>query len=339
MSYILDALRKSEQERRNQEAVTSFSVGTMDPQSGSETQGNPWVWIAVAIVLSINVLAFLFIFKDEIVSADKQEQIPTLLGNNPSKDLSAEVKPRLDEAVVEERFVEERPLPRAIPSQDGVQLPEKYLAPNQTSAERSFESQTPEYQVGFEYSDADVIRPKPKDRLSGSDSLGSEDISPIGSQDKEMSLAERYKDVQMEQRAPKYEVINASESASAPNTVNLREQLLDGLQEPQVIKPSAGHSKSVNSNHYSQAEAEKLPRIMDLSRDQQAMIPPIRFSGHLYSSRPESRSIRLEGVKYKEGDRISRAVSVHTITEDGVVLDLEGNLFYISSFEDWNGIR
>ncbi len=393
MSYILDALRKSEQERRNQDAATSFSAGMMNTQANAGTHKSPWIWVAVAVVVSANVLALLLIFKDQILGREEVIAPPELSSSQkvPSQIASSHVIPT---QVVSAQAAHSQAVPsQIVPSheqlvdpglshQSNLSVPSRYQSSDSTGhvgqissqglevksvpayqsvqreqsayneqhayKEHSIYAEKPAYQedLGFDYSEADIIRPRtqPASSSDSYDMANPYDVTDSREtvEENRASLMSQYQRVQEESRRPRYEVVNVSKSGSegVDGTGSVRAQLLDGLEEPQVIKPNSRDSvQSEAAVSYSQSEAESLPRIHDLTSLQKANVPPIRFSGHLYSSRPASRSIRLDGVKYKEGDRITRDLSLHSITEDGVVFDLGGSLFYMSSFDDWNGIN
>jgi general secretion pathway protein B len=114
--------------------------------------------------------------------------------------------------------------------------------------------------------------------------------------------------------------------------------LIEVLEDSEVIGPDSGSEmKSTVNSELSPDEISRLPRIRDLSSEQQASVPEIRFSGHLYSSKAESRSVRFGDAKYKEGDWLNNRIQLQRITEDGVIFELNGAAFYMSSLEDWLG--
>lgn len=314
MSYILDALRKSEQERRNQDSSAAFSPTMPDSYRHQESRSNPWVWISVAVILSVNVLALLVIFKDELFGKVEKEKDVVELVSAPVSVPVVISKPSREKEAHLSSDVEVSS--SSVPDQYKVYQPVN----NQELTKPSLG------EVGFEYSEQDVIRPRKKPYTA------LKEESP--------SLVERYQEHETMQSQAKYDVVNLREDSGADQT-NLRAQLLEGLEEPDVIKPTSLNSEvmSAQRNVLSRAEVAQLPTIQELSVAQQGRIPAIQFSGHLYSSRPESRSIRLGQNKYKEGDSLTRNLSLNMITEDGVVFDLNGQLFYMSSFEDWLGIE
>lgn len=348
MSYILDALRKSEQERRNQESPEAFSPTMPNSYHAQENQPTPWIWIAVAVILSVNILGMLFIFKDELFGnrqaiTNSVELLPQDIPSSVSSVQSESgIRVRSETGgMIETANTSQRERSNQVQAESAI--PDEYkvdrrsLLPSEAISHEKIQVNSLRSDVGsvgFEYSEEDIIRPRKRSQIS----LAEHESA---------SLDERYYEYEASRSQAKYEVVNLREESADSSGIgktNLRAQLLEGLEEPSVIRPTSESSRSnsespAQTNSLSKAQVAELPTVNELPANQQAQIPRIQFSGHLFSSRPESRSIRLGANKYKEGDSLTRTLSLHTITEDGVVFDLNGTLFYISSFEDWVGVE
>ncbi|GAA3934863.1 general secretion pathway protein GspB [Litoribacillus peritrichatus] len=334
MSYILDALRKSEQERRNQDVVGSFQ-GRMVAGANQHSDDKKWlIWALVVGLVVINITVLLIVFKDQLFPH------------------SANPAPLVHEPVTEYRdagSLNEGQSAPSIPSSESVQvssaLPGDSVAEelSVTSTDQVNQRFKPYYREHYqaqtnipvaeaENLEPEVIRPRSHYTDTNSNQIlvsGSEVIKPRG-------IKERYREISNEPYEPKYDVVDVSSSRQNGNP------LKDLLAEPEVIKPrntsNSGNEGSYNVNDQSASQdISRLPKIRDLTREQQIKIPKIIFSSHLYSSRAESRSVRFGNAKYKEGDWLNQSLMLQSITEDGVIFNLSGVQFYMSSFEDWQG--
>ncbi len=84
--------------------------------------------------------------------------------------------------------------------------------------------------------------------------------------------------------------------------------------------------------------ASPLPLIDELSAGQLARIPALTFNSHIYTPQPEARRVMINNLYLREGQAIGTLVVAH-ITEEGVVLDLDGQLFRLQALRDWRGAR
>lgn len=82
------------------------------------------------------------------------------------------------------------------------------------------------------------------------------------------------------------------------------------------------------------AVTESPPAITRPAQTIVAPAPSLAFSAHVYASDPSLRSVTINGVRYREGERIDDAL-LREITEDGVVLERDGKLVKIDVLHDW----
>ncbi|MCX7064002.1 MAG: general secretion pathway protein GspB, partial [Proteobacteria bacterium] len=59
------------------------------------------------------------------------------------------------------------------------------------------------------------------------------------------------------------------------------------------------------------------------------------FSTHVYADDPTMRAVTLNGRRYVEGDTISEGVVLKQITENGVILDMDGQIVAMDVLQDW----
>jgi general secretion pathway protein B len=61
-------------------------------------------------------------------------------------------------------------------------------------------------------------------------------------------------------------------------------------------------------------------------------LPEITMSVHAYDPHPERRFVRINGAKHREGDRLDDSLWLQEITDDGAILKYRDLLFSISAF-------
>jgi general secretion pathway protein B len=74
---------------------------------------------------------------------------------------------------------------------------------------------------------------------------------------------------------------------------------------------------------------ESTPELYDLSPEYQAGIPPHRLSVHVYGSDPAQRFVILNSRKMREGDSTAEGLALEKITIDGVILEYSGKRFFV----------
>lgn len=104
-------------------------------------------------------------------------------------------------------------------------------------------------------------------------------------------------------------------------------------EKPTIIVPSV----SANDGNPVLPEAEssgRVPHLVELPLSFQKSIPDLTFNSHLYSSDPSSSRVMINDNYLRAGDRFS-GLTVERITEDGVVLSKQGQLFRVGTVRDW----
>lgn len=75
--------------------------------------------------------------------------------------------------------------------------------------------------------------------------------------------------------------------------------------------------------------AERPVRLADLAPADRRALPPLRMSMHLFAAAPAERFVILDGQRVGEGDRLGEAI-VDEITSDGAVLAWRGQRVWVS---------
>lgn len=71
-----------------------------------------------------------------------------------------------------------------------------------------------------------------------------------------------------------------------------------------------------------------IPHQKQLPVRVQRALPELNFTVHIYSAKPASRLVKVNGMKLREGDQISNALQLKEITKDGVILSYNNRPFW-----------
>jgi len=106
----------------------------------------------------------------------------------------------------------------------------------------------------------------------------------------------------------------ASDSAPARET---------GLRAPAATPAPAAVNASAN-------EDARLPRFTDLVVRGELNVPHMHVDIHVFSGDPSERFVFINMRRYNEGQATQEGPSVERITRDGVVMDYQGQRFFLS---------
>ncbi len=62
----------------------------------------------------------------------------------------------------------------------------------------------------------------------------------------------------------------------------------------------------------------------------------LTFSTHVYASETSLRAVTIDGRRLSEGDRIDEELILRTITENGVVIEANGERYTVAVLNDWS---
>ncbi len=82
------------------------------------------------------------------------------------------------------------------------------------------------------------------------------------------------------------------------------------------------------------SENADVPSISELDKSFQRTVPALVFNSHIYSSDPQGRRIMINDHYLREGQSFS-GLKVEEITENGVVLSKNGQSFRVSVVRNW----
>ena len=77
--------------------------------------------------------------------------------------------------------------------------------------------------------------------------------------------------------------------------------------------------------------------LADLPSALSALVPPLRYSSHVYSSTASNRIVTLNGRDFHEGDEVAPGVKLLQIQADYSIFRVGNQSFSLASLTDWNG--
>ncbi|MGC8119051.1 general secretion pathway protein GspB [Marinobacter sp. VGCF2001] len=126
-------------------------------------------------------------------------------------------------------------------------------------------------------------------------------------------------------------VAEVAPTAPAPG----EQERAEAYEAPMVIVPSRAdeppEQKIVLTERVPQG---RVPHLVELPLSFQKSVPDLTFNSHIVSSDPSASRVMINGHYLKAGDRFG-SLSVERITDDGVVLSMDGRPFRVGTVRDW----
>ncbi|NRB68521.1 MAG: general secretion pathway protein GspB [Vibrio sp.] len=116
--------------------------------------------------------------------------------------------------------------------------------------------------------------------------------------------------------------------------------LLDGLDlsglSPELAMrvESALESSTTPEAKYDDSKASDLAIH---SRQWQGKLPPMNFQTHVYSSNPDKRWVKVNGIEYREGDWINNDIQLQHIEPQRSAILFKGSVIEVPALYDWKG--
>lgn len=316
MSYILEALKKSQQERELGRVPTLDAVGVFEEDTVVPVR-NPWPLVAMGMAGAAVVIALYAALRVPLSPPTGPPNaglsgLPTAGPAVPAQ--VAPVAPPTRPQAMDDSSLTQSPL---IPAPVGVTAPappEPFLLEPEPTAEPLVEP--PPLRRA-------PARPRQK-TTAGSTEVS--DHTPLRHPDlsEESDLAaelELQRQLDSELGMPPYE----EEILADPPTPVPRDLIADiEAFKQKVLKDRAG--KPVTQA----AEAmDEDPMSLRLTREQEADLPPYLMTVHVFDKEQSKRFVLISGRKYREGDKTREGMTVERILTDGAVLSYKGNPFFV----------
>jgi general secretion pathway protein B len=127
---------------------------------------------------------------------------------------------------------------------------------------------------------------------------------------------------------------HVAETTSLEETVRVRNEP-DTLSNK--IHPGGLANQSPGGQDAGEVRPRKVSRLSELPADVRRDFPSVNFSGHLYSSNPKLSYVFVnDGRSVFEGQQIVDELSLHEITPTGVIVEFRGYLIDVGVLQNWN---
>jgi hypothetical protein len=320
MSYILDALSKSQKER---ERATVPTITTEFPVSESKRRA-PKALAGIGVsVLSIGVLVTAFGLSGRAPEPKSASDVTS--ASAPAATVPTTVEP-LTTTVSERRE-------RVEPTTLGVAAPSPILV---SSRERQHEQIVSATRRKTEFRDTGKSR-EPEPNAPESTMIASAPEPALAtSADRQLSPATQWlvKEMTALDEKARREAIHEDKSSAREAS---REPVPPVSANPGKTRPSPNPERAPEKADQQVLATVGLPAeptdevaaLRDLPPETRSTIPALEVNVHTYSQTPEDRMVFINMKRYGEGDRLVEGPSIHSITPTGVVLIHEQQRFHL----------
>lgn len=336
MSYILEALKKSERERQAGQVPTiatnhDLTADDLDDEGLSKKLLKPGLIVSL---LLINTFVVIWLVSDRLQDRGAASSTPQVVASADQALVNANAK-----SVVQANEQPQAPVKKV---ELAVQATDVFPASSITQKPES---------VGEDTELSQQPRLARENRLTGGDAFQTKSArqkepesdnlkttAPIIPNSTSAPVASSGSN-QLDQPVEPAERLVQSTDTSMVSVRDAEPPFPAGFNEPAVsTKSQSGTSTSLDASdsgaplldeEISSYDWNSLPVMEDLETIS-TNFPVLEFSSHLYSTLPRYRSVVLNGRHLREGQRLDRSIEVAEITEQGVVLLFDGEAFRLS---------
>ena len=115
--------------------------------------------------------------------------------------------------------------------------------------------------------------------------------------------------------------------APADSSQGLAERILNALNNTPL-------QQSTPPQVPAELQATPLSALPQALRQQ---VPPLAYGAHVFSSNPANRAVTLNGRTYREGSEVAPGVTLLTIAQDYIILQVGGQNVSLKALQDWLG--
>lgn len=303
MSYILEALKKSEEERHQGQVPNLGSGSTLIYNRHSKTTIWPWL-IAALLLLNFSAIAFWLFNNQEEDTTFVEGGIVESQTTTPSRQLSTQT---------------------ATESAEQIRVRESQLA-------TTYES-LPDNNALISRVERTVVAVPFSEQKNDHISADMQDVELSKADDGDVSAPT---DIDVESREP---LLITPKSGARKYTGpgyedNHRSMQAASASEPVQERQSESRETAAATN----SSAIVIPHLSDMPEGFQKRIPDMAFNSHIYTNAPDFRRVMINNIYLREKQSFSGLV-VEQITEQGIVLSLDGKSFRMGVLRDWHSPR
>jgi general secretion pathway protein B len=300
VSFILDAIAKSEHDRQQQEVP---GVHTLAPPAGSEKRPRRVFYYLMIAALLLNVIVLVI-----WMQSDRSLLNRFTLSQGDTIEQSTEPAVVAENSSTRNRVTPAEVAVTATPSKSTMDI---VNAPPKPAAATT----SPPESVAQTEKTVSTSKPRGESKVA----------TVVAPRDTDTDLAGTSR------LTPPQPV---AETTSTEDTAWVR---VEPDKSPRKIQPGDLTNQSTDEQSSREAMPRKLSRLSDLPADVRKDLPSVEFSGHLYSSNPKSSYVFVsDGRPVTEGQQIVDELILYKITPTGVILEFKGYLIDVGVLQHWN---
>ena len=298
MSLILDALNRSEAERRGGGEVPGLATEHFSASEGDKFKLRVYLpWLALAIAVA--VIAWLVLDRTRVDSAVVTPPVPvTATGETTSPRAPVPVaRPPEEPARPVDR--QQRPL-AVVPKEAAAAAPDLPTGERATPSARPVDASVAAL---YQRSPAATDTPTATAIETGESEPESDAAAAVPS-------------------ATEQAKIMVDGSGAAPR-----------VSEPLDIEAALARARQEMEN--ARLVDHPAPFIQDLSQQRKNAIPTLMYSIHNYSAKPGQSSVMINGKSLRAGANVGKGVKLEEILPESIVLSHQGQQFRLRALNSW----
>lgn len=290
MSYILDALRKSEQERQRGRLP---DIASLPEQPLPPTARRGW-WLGLVVVTLLNMVG--------VAGWWWTSRGPTETPVTHNKEMAASAMPSTPAPVAASSTAPSNPAASATPPSPAgtpVSTPGSVVAPQAVTTAQPAGTLIP----AQPYQQVIVI---PQGTSAVVQSPASGQPVPV--------------------------------TYAPPVATALPQSVPDAVMPPPPPAPPLPPelARAIEPGSTGVPDITYLPKLEELPPALRSRVPAMTFSSHMYSSMEQFRSVVINGQRMRQGSTLQPGLELATITENGVVLTIDGTSFQVDILGNWS---
>lgn len=341
MSYILDALKRSDSERSMGNIPTLGAAHSGGPAPSSR----PWVPVLFGMLLALLLVAFvlLWLFRGQIpgftarVPAVEQGLSGTLASESAP---STELAPPLRTADVSELSVQTPDATVIVADNPGVAQQPVAEQPTATSGANTARTDVTGIELVSTTSEPAALQqpvaqteqpmPVPATQIAavqtGSELPAQQPVQqPVQEQPVQQALQQPIQQQPVQQAAQ--QPIQQQPVQQAVQQPIQQQPIQQATQQP-VQQPDQ-QAAANDQNQVAEPQPAPSTRYQELTADVRRQLPPLNVNVVSYSPKPQQRFVMVNQEFYYEGENMVGGVLLDEITQDGLVIEFRGEYYLL----------
>lgn len=312
MSYILDALKKSEIERKQGDVP---GLQTEQVFHGDREKKKPWWKYAFVIVVGINiglVVDWYYTERQEKIVVSQQDKIipqEAVLVSTKVADKDVVSRKVVATNIIARTEVEKNVVNNKVVNNKIAELPVKEGASESKSSEPM------------------QVSPAMIEDQGGNKSAQ----KPVQDNVEQVAQTKTKKDIIIESNMESQEDSIALISKKSMETSEKNKEESKSSSKIRKTPPVIAKTQPIIEH-----DPRTILRISQLPDSVQRVLPDLTYSGHLYSSNPARRKLVINGRSMNEGEWVTDNLQLDEITIDGAIFSYKEYYYQIELLRNWS---